>query len=109
MGNNKKRIANTINKILTPAAKSYRFLKSLARKTHDRVPYVYHEIEGIVKSHLVMLEKDEKLMHNPDINGFGDLITKNLAKKLPNLKEKQINKIIKDKSSESFLDMFARG
>lgn len=106
---NKKRIAQTINKLLTPAEKSYIFLKSLLKKTHDKMPYIYHEIEGVVKSHLVIMEKDEKLMHNPDINGFGDLIAKNLAKKLPNLKEKQINRIIKDKSSESFLDMLAKG
>ncbi len=109
MRSNKKRIAETINKLLVPVARSYRFVRGLARKTHDKMPYVYHEIEGIVKSHLIVLEKDKKLMHNPDINGFSDLIAKNLAKKLPNLKEKQVNKIIKDKSSESFLNMFARG
>jgi D-alanine-D-alanine ligase-like ATP-grasp enzyme len=109
MGSNKKRIANSINKFLVPVARSYRFVRGLARKTHDKVPYIYHEIEGIVKSHLIVLEKDKELMHNPDINGFGELIAKNLAKKLPNLKEKQVNKIIKDKSSESFLNMFARG
>ncbi len=105
----KKRIAKTINTMLTPVARSYVFLKGLLKKTHDKMPYIYHEIEGIIKSHLITLEKDEKLLHNPDMNGFGDVIAKNLAKKLPNLDEKQINKIIKDKSSKSFLDMLARG
>jgi len=109
MVSNQKRIANTVNKLLIPVARSYRFVKGLAKKTHDKMPYVYNEVEKIIKSHMITLEKDEKLMHNPDINGFGDLIAKNLAKKLPNLKEKQINKIIKDKSSESFLDMLAKG
>jgi len=109
MVSRKKKLANTVNTLLIPVAESYRFLKRLARKTHDKVPYLYEEVEKIVRSHVITLEKDEKLMHNPDINGFGDLITKNLAKKLPNLTEKQINKVIKDKSSESFLDMLAKG
>ena len=56
-----------------------------------------------------MLEKDEKLMHNPDIDGFGDIIAKNLAKKLPNLNKRQVSRIIEDKSSKSFLDMLTRG
>ena len=109
MTSKQKRMANTVNTLLIPVAESYRFFKRLVKKTHDKVPYLYEEVEKIVRSHIITLEKDEKLMHNPDINGFGDLITKNLAKKLPNLTEKQINKVIKDKSSESFLDMLAKG
>jgi len=109
MTSNEKRIAKAINKLLKPVEKSYILLKGILRKTHDTMPHVYHEIEGLIKSHLIVLEKDEKLMHNPDINGFGDVIAKNLAKKLPNLTEKQINKVIKDKSSKSFLDMLAKG
>ncbi len=109
MRSKQKKLANTVDTLLIPIAESYRFLKRLARKTHDKVPYLYEEVEKIVRSHIITLEKDEKLMHNPDMNGFGDLITKNLAKKLPNLTEKQINKVIKDKSSESFLDMLAKG
>ncbi len=108
MGNDKK-IVKLVNKLSKHMEKSYNILKKIARKTHDKVPYVYEEVEKLIKSHLVVLEKDEKLLHNPDINGFGDLIAKNLAKKLPNLKEKQINKIIEEKSSKSFLDMLTRG
>jgi len=109
MTSNQKKIARLVNKLLTPIETSYVFLKNLARKTQDKMPHVYHEIERTIKSHLVMVERDEKLMHNPDINGFGDLIAKNIAKKLPNLKEKQIEKVIAEKSSKSFLDMLTRG
>lgn len=105
----KEKIAERINKLLEPGAKTYRYLRSLIQKSHDKMPYLYNEVDKIIKSHIISLKKDEKLMHNPDINGFGDLITKNLASKLPNLTEKQVNKMIKDKSSDSFLDMLAKG
>ncbi len=109
MTSSKRRIANTVNKLLVPMERSYIFLKGIAKKTHDKMPFIYEEVEHIIKSHIITLEKDEKLMHNPDINGFGDLIAKNFAKKLPNLTEKQVNKIIKEKSSETFLNMLAKG
>ncbi len=109
MESNQKKIAKILNNLLSPIEKSYAFMKKLAKRTHEKMPYLYDEIERLIKSHLVVLEKDEKLLHNPDLNSFGDLITKNLAKKLPNLNEKQINKVIKDSSSKSFLDMLARG
>jgi acetyl-CoA carboxylase biotin carboxylase subunit len=103
------KVAERINKVLEPGAKTYRYLRSLLRKTQDKMPHLYNEIDKVIKSHIISLKRDEKLMHNPDINGFGDLITKNLASKLPNLTEKQVNKVIKDKSSNSFLDVLAKG
>ena len=109
MVNNRKRMIGIVNRLLLPLEKGYNFIKDLARKTHDKMPYIYEEVENIIKSHLVMLEKDEKLMHNPDIDGFGDIIAKNLAKKLPNLNKRQVSQIIEDKSSKSFLDMLTRG
>lgn len=105
----RKRIAKVVNQLLVPVAKSYGFLRELAKKTHNTIPYVYNRIEGIVKSQIVMLRKDEKLLKKPDMNGFGDLIAKSLAKKLPNINGKQVDKMIDDKSSKSFLDMLARG
>ncbi len=104
-----KRITKAINRLLIPIEKTYIILKGLARKTHDKMPYVYEEIEKIIQSHLVILEKDEKLLHNPDINGFGDLIAKNVARKLPNLSERQVNRVIAERSSKTFLDMLAKG
>ncbi len=109
MEDKRKRLIQLVNKLLIPIEKVYGLLKKAAKKTQDVMPYVYREIERIIKSHLITLEKDEKPMHNLNINDFGDLIAKNLAKKLPNLKEKQINKIINEKSSESFLDTLAKG
>ena len=109
MEDKQKKVAKLVDQLLTPAANSYRFLRKLVKKSKDKMPYVYQEIERLIKSHLITVEKDQKLLNDQDLNGFGDIITKNFAKKLPNIKEKQINKIIKDKSSESFLNRFAKG
>src|SRR3989339_159567 len=109
MRKNRKKILKIVNELLVPLEKGYMFLKRLLKKTQDKMPYVYREMEKIIKSHLVTLGKDEKLLHNPSINDFGSLIAKNLAQKLPNLNQKQINRIIEDRSSKSFLDMLARG
>ena len=105
MVSSQKKVAKVVNQLLTPIEKCYILLKGLAKKTQDKMPLVYEEIEKTIKAHLVTLEKDEKLLHRPDINDFGDLIAKNIGKKLPNVNEKRINQIIEDKSSKTFLDM----
>jgi acetyl-CoA carboxylase biotin carboxylase subunit len=105
----KQKLAKTINTILIPVEKSYWFFKRMLIKTHEKLPLLYHEIESLVRSQLIMLEKDKKLLHNPDMNGFSDLIAKNVARKLPNIDEKKVNMIIEEKSKQSFLDMLAKG
>jgi len=107
--NSDKRVERLLNQLLSPLAIGYNLVQKIAKKTHESVPYVYDEIGSLIKSQLVSLERDEKLLHYPDINGFTNVITSNLIKKLPNLDEKTLNKIIADKSSKSFLDMLTRG
>ena len=64
---NEKILADNVNKFLIPLAKSYRFMRSLAKKTHDKMPYVYEEVEKIVRSHLIILEKDENQEYYEEI------------------------------------------
>ncbi len=105
----KRTITQGINKILEPVEKSYSLLRKIIKKTQDNIPYLYEEIERIIKSQLVLLERDATLLHNPDIKEFSNIIAKNIAKKLPNIDENKISKIISEKSSKSFLDMLTRG
>jgi acetyl-CoA carboxylase biotin carboxylase subunit len=107
--NKKTRVGRVLNKLLIPAGAIYRFAKNVARKTKQSVPYVYRQIESIIKAHLVTLEKDKDLLHDPDIKGFADVITANLARKLPNVNATELSKVIEDKSSLSFLDMLTGG
>ncbi len=78
-------------------------------ETHDSIPFVYHEVEALIKSQLVGLEKDKTLLHSPDIESFTSVIANNVMKKLPNIDETDIKKVVAEKSSKSFLDMLTRG
>ena len=81
MKNKTKDMIKFVNHILEKAEKGINYAKSLVRKTQDKMPYIYEEIEKIIKSHIVTLEKDTGLLHNPDMDGFTDIITKNKLKK----------------------------
>ena len=103
------KIERAINQLLTPLAIGYNAVKKLARKTKQSVPYVYEEVESLINSHLITLEKNRDLLHSPDLEGFSKVITSSIAKKLPNIDEEKLSKIIEDKSSKSFLDMLTVG
>src|SRR3989338_3202076 len=95
--------------ILLPAVKVYGFIRKVALKTQNTFPYLYKEVGKMMRSHFVVLGKKEGLLHKPDLKNFGDTVAKNLAKKLPNLSDNQIDKIIRGRSSKSFLDMLTVG
>ena len=110
MGGKKRiEIDKLLNRLLAPADIAYNFVRRIAKRTKNSLPFIYEEIESLVKSHLVTLEKDKDLIHEPDINGFADVITTNLIRKLPNVDAAKLNRIVADKSSLSFLDMLTRG
>ena len=74
-----------------------------------KAPHVFEEIESVFKSHLISIETGRRLQTNMDFDKFSDVITERIVKKLPNIDERAINKIVKDKSLNSFLDMLTRG
>jgi len=102
-------LERAINTLLSPVEISYHALQKILRKTHDSVPFVYHEVESLIKSQLVGLEKDRTLLHSPNVEEFTRVIADNIIKKVPNLDEAKIHQIVADKSSKSFLDMLTRG
>ncbi len=106
---NKLKIDKILNQLLAPVEVVYDLVKRAANRTKKTVPFVYEEIQSLVQSHLVTLEKDKGLLHSPDINGFADVITSNLVRKLPNIDQEKLTKMVADKSSLSFLDMLTRG
>ena len=106
---NTRKIEKILNQLLMPLAVSYGYVKKIARKTKEKIPFVYGEVESLIKSQLVNLEKDRELLHEPDIEKLSGVITANIINMLPNLDEKQLNDIIAANSSRSFLDMLTRG
>jgi len=94
---------------LTPLEKAYRFAARLLKRTQQHVPYLYDHVEALVRSQLITLEKDQNLLHNPDLEGFTDTIMKNVATKVPNIDPEKLRTMVADTSSRSFLDMLTRG
>jgi acetyl-CoA carboxylase, biotin carboxylase subunit len=104
-----KKIHKTLNKVLKPVESIYTHIKNMLEKGRKKAPYIFEEVESVLKSHLVSMETGKKFQNEPDFDRFSDIITSGIIKKLPNIDEKKLKKIIKDESSNSFLDMLTRG
>jgi acetyl-CoA carboxylase biotin carboxylase subunit len=101
----KKKIAQLVNKMLEPVEMGYDLARGMAKKTKESIPALYEEIEQVVKSQLIMLEKDRDLLHTPDLNGFSNVIAEQVAAKLPHTDAEQVQAVIRDTSKKSFLNM----
>jgi len=105
----KNKIVSTLNKSLIPLEYSYDILKKAAKKAKKVAPLVYDEVEHLVKSNLVTVEKKKKKFNKSHIAELGETITSNLIKKIPNINERELKKIVKDRTSQSFIDIVAKG
>jgi len=103
----KIRIHGIINNLLQPAANIYMRTLNIAKKAREIMPIVYNEIESKIKSHLITLER--RSFKDENIDELSSIITSNLVSRIPSLSEEELNKIMDDKSSKSFLDMIAIG
>jgi acetyl-CoA carboxylase, biotin carboxylase subunit len=105
----KGKMVSTLNSGLMPLEYSIGVFKSLFKKMRKAAPLVYDEVESLVKSNLVSVDKKNKLFKKSDIAGFGEAITSSLIRKIPIVNEKELKKIVGGKSSQTFLDMVAKG
>lgn len=97
-----EKVASALNKALTPLANTYRGSRKLVMGFKKKAPLIYNEIDSIIKSHLVSLGKKK-----PNGIKMGDLITSSIIRKLPNIDEGNLKKIVSDKKSKSFLNLLA--
>ena len=105
----KARINEALHEVLKDIYGSYTYIKGLVGKTKEKAPYVYDEIERLVRDHLVSFESKESILQRPDLNGFGKVVAQHIANKLPHLSQDQITTLIRDTSKTSFLDMLTVG
>jgi acetyl-CoA carboxylase, biotin carboxylase subunit len=104
--NVRKQIVSLINFGLLPAEYSFNVLTKLFKKFKKVVPLVYDEVENVISNNLVHIDGK----HKGDLGVLGDTITSNLIKKVPRtIDESELRKIVKGKSSQTFIDMLARG
>ena len=105
----RKRIISAVNANLKHFEDIWTNMKKSIKDARKKIPYVFTEIENVLKSHFVSLRESRKLMANPDFNKFADMIAHEVSAKMPNVNEKQVIRIVKDKGSSSFLDMLTVG
>jgi len=102
-------VSASINKSLVPVQYSYRLLRRVARKMKKVAPLVYDEVDHLIKSNIVSVDKRKKIFKNPDIIGLGDTITSRIIGKIPNVNERELRKIVRSRGSQTLIDMVAKG
>ena len=103
------RIAAALNKGIIPLEYSYDKLKKLAKHVEKTAPLVYGEVENLIKSNIVTLDKKSRFFKKSNLAKFGETITSSLIRKIPNMDEKELMKIVRHKKSQTFIDMLAKG
>ena len=68
-------IASTLNKSLIPLEYYYTKLKGLAKHVKKAAPLVYGEVESLIKSNIVTVEKKGKFFKKSSLAKFGETIT----------------------------------
>ena len=101
----RKRIVSSLNKSLIPVEYSYKVFKKLVRNTKKTAPLVYDEVENLIKSNLVPVGNNKKIFKKAYLLKLGDTITSNLIKKIPTIDEKELKKIVNNRTSQSFIDI----
>ena len=105
----KSKVSSTINKGLVPMEYSYKVFKKMVKSIKKAAPLVYGEVENLIKSNLVTVDKRKKIFKRIGLADLGDTITANLVKKIPNVDEKELKKIVSSRTSQTFIDMLAKG
>ena len=72
-------------------------------------PLVYDEVEALVKSNVVSIDKRKKIFKKTYLAELGDTITSNLIRKIPSIDQRELKKIVSNRSSQTFIDMLAKG
>ena len=105
----KRKLVSSLNTALIPAEYSYKAFKKLFNKLKKVAPLVYEEVDALIKSNIVTVDKRKKIFKKTYLAELGNTITSSLIKKIPSMDERQLKKIVSSKSSQTFMDMLAKG
>ena len=105
----KKKLIAFLNKSMIPLERTYHFFRKSFKKIQDAAPLVYDEVESLIKSNIVPIDKRKKVFKKRDLASLGDTITSSLVKKIPAISEEELKKIVSSRTSQSFIDMLAKG
>ena len=105
----KKKVTASINKGMAPIEFSLNSIKNIFKKAKKAAPLVYEQVEELIKHNLVDIEDRSRIHKKEDLLALGDKITSSLIGRIPNVDERELRKIVRDKTSQSFIDMVAKG
>lgn len=98
------KVSNVLNILLNPLAEKYRSSRKYLIELKNKAPSVYNEVESIIKSHLVLFDKKK-----PSEVKVGNILTEQLASKLPRVSNFKVKNILKEEKSQSFMDLISLG
>ncbi len=102
-------VFSSLNKTLIPVEYSYKAVKKTFNKLKKTAPLVYEEVETLIKSNIIAVDKRKGIFKKTGLAELGDTITSSLIKKMPGLNEKELKKIVSSKSSQTFIDILSKG
>ena len=102
----RKFIVDTLNYVLRPLEKTYSFAHKSIIKVEEKFPIVYKHFESIINQHIITPSKE---LFNSSKVSFGSIITANVMKRIPHVDENQIEDILHNPSSKSFLEVLTKG
>ena len=77
----KKGIVSSLNKSLIPLEYSYNVFKKTFKNIKKAAPLVYDEVEALIKSNVVSIDKRKKIFKKNDLADIGATITSSLVKR----------------------------
>ena len=105
----KNRVVSILNKGMVPVEQSYKAINTAFRFLKKAAPAVYNEVEELIKSNIVWIDKKKDVLKKINLAEVGDTITAGLLRKIPHhIDHKEIKKIVSSKSSQTFMDMLVR-
>ncbi|MDP6138713.1 MAG: hypothetical protein QGI89_01255, partial [Candidatus Woesearchaeota archaeon] len=85
----KRKLVSSLNTALIPAEYSYKAFKKLFNKLKKVAPLVYEEVDALIKSNIVTVDKRKKIFKKTYLAELGNTITSSLIKKIPSMDERQ--------------------
>ena len=71
----RKKLIYSLNKGLIPMEYSFQAFKKALKNIKKTAPLVYDEVEALIKSNIVHIDKRKKIYKKPDLADLGDTIT----------------------------------
>ena len=100
-----------LNKSMAPVEYGYLALRKGVKYVRNSAPSVYREFEHVIKANTIPIDKAKQIFRRKNMEGVWDAITSGVIGRMHahNIDHDALKKIVKSKSSQTFIDMLAKG